>query len=117
MNDPDLNPKPPEINLNITMEEVKAVPRVVRSDWNKEAADDLRRLMNRLLPGDYVLDKLTGRVVKVVNITSTYDMIADVEGTYKVEDVLNGGVYSASGDRLYDPLNEMEVLAHIRSTS
>ena len=95
---------------------MRAKPRKLKAKWSSDAADDLRRLLNRLQPGDYVLDKKKDRVVEIRKVASTYDMVTEDGATYKVADVLTGASYVAKEDELGEPLNEMEVLAHVRDT-
>jgi hypothetical protein len=114
MSDLELNPDIPEFDLEIS--EVVPERRKLKAKWSLEAADDLRRLLNRLQPGDYVMDKLKKRVVKIRKVATTYDMATQVDATYEVEDVLNGTSYIEDDANLGEPLNEMEVLAHVRAT-
>ena len=110
----ELNPDLPDFDLEI--QEVRAKPRKFKAKWSQDAADDLRRLLNRLQPGDYVFDKTKDRVVEIRKVASTYDMVTEAGALYEVEDVLTGEVYTVEEDGLGEPLNEMEVLAHIRDT-
>jgi len=116
MSTPELNPDIPEFNFDISIQEVRAKPRKLKAEWNDDAANDLRRLLNRLQPEDYVMDKLKKRVVKIRKVATTYDMVTQENATYEVEDVLDGLIYIEKDDNLGEPLNEMEVLAHVRDT-
>jgi len=106
----------PEISYDLSIQEVRAKPRKLKVKWSLEAADDLRRLLSPLLVGDYVLDKARKRVVKVLKVATTYDMVTGDGSTFEVEDILTGEVYAEKEEGLGDPLNEMEVLAYVQDT-
>ena len=109
------NPNIPEVDL-VFAPETRTRPTKLRACWSQDSADDLKRLLSRLLEGDYVLYKEIKRVVRVRKVATTFDMATGAEPTYEVEDVLSGAVVTIADDYLGEPLNEMEVLAHIRDT-
>jgi len=115
MSNLESNPNLPEVSLNLQSSPV-VKPRKLRAKWSLDPQDDLRRLWSRLLDGDYVLYKETKRVVKIRKIATTFDIPTGTKATFEVEDVLSGTVVTIADDYLGEPLNEMEVLAHIRNT-
>jgi hypothetical protein len=111
----DLNPNLPEFpDFDLEIVEIKAKPRKLKATWSQEAADDL--VWYRFGPGDWVWNTRTRRVGTVI----TREKVADprneeYETVYEVEDMETAQIERFGDHELEGPLNEMEVLARVRS--
>ena len=93
----------PEINLNISITSIQAKPRKMRAKWSVQAAQDLR-LLWKFRVGDYVIDKVTGRLSKIVlPWVESYDCT--------VEDVETGAQHHRNYRDIDGPLSALEILA------
>lgn len=101
--DPEDDASIPDYKINITVEEVRAKPRMLRGVWGPN---------HKLVVGEFALYRPTQRVVEITSTDQFNDgRLDDDEMSYEARDVVNHLKLWAGEKDLGLALNGMEVIA------